>query len=132
MKQFFAIFIFVVYSVFTVGLNVLIHTCGGESESMIVTTEAVDPYMCGDSMPAGSGMNIVPADDCCSTEFKMVKIDESQNIPVSSFAGTVTETALLQTNDTASPHTLALPLIVTPNTSPPHVEIHIFNSVFLI
>lgn len=70
MKKVFTILLLLLYLALNVGVNILVHTCSGESEALLVTSEAKDPCVCGDEMPM--------EDMCCTTELKTVKLDDSQ------------------------------------------------------
>lgn len=72
MKKAFTILFMALYLVLNVGLNVMVHTCGGESEALLATTAIEDPCGCADDMSS--------ADMCCSTEIKTIKLDDSQKI----------------------------------------------------
>jgi hypothetical protein len=127
MKKIFSIILLSVYSFLTVGMTVMVHTCGGESEATIAVTEAKDPCACGNEMPV---------DMCCTTEIKTVKIDDEQKV--------IAEITIIE-------QLVVLENLVPPQFSPeqiydsgiefqfaatvsppPNTDITIINSLFLI
>lgn len=62
--------ILAVYLLFAVGVNVLIHTCGGDRTSEFMPISAEDPCGCTDM---GSG------DACCTLSLRSFQIDDEQN-----------------------------------------------------
>lgn len=70
MKKIFTILFLSLYVLSVIGVNVMTHSCGGESTSTLVAVEAKDPCNCGDEIP--------PADMCCTTIMTTVKIDDIQ------------------------------------------------------
>lgn len=69
MKKLLVISIIVTYAVFSAGVNVIIHTCGDESEALLATTSFEDPCGCTDASAA---------DRCCTTSLTTVKVDDAQ------------------------------------------------------
>lgn len=63
------------YVVLSAGVTILLHTCGGETVTMLVTTNAQDPCGCGDESPA---------DKCCTTEVTTVKLSDEQKANIAS------------------------------------------------
>lgn len=125
MKKIFTILFLSVYTTLSIGLNILVHTCGGESDARLVTTEAKDPCVCGDEMPM-AGM-------CCTTVLKTVMLDDSQNISIS-----VIEEKLVAVHEvfvvTIIPlEELYSSFVISSDTSPPpNKDFQESNSVFLI
>lgn len=129
MKKAFTIVLLAVYAVLSVGMTIIVHTCGGESQTIIATTSIEDPCGCNDAVSS----DIV--DKCCTTELTSAKIDDAQKIS----SATITEKlivlgqintplfSLLQNDD--SHHSVEFAPYVSP---PPNTDILIINSVFLI
>ncbi|MEW5799300.1 MAG: hypothetical protein AB1728_09860 [Bacteroidota bacterium] len=127
MKKAFTILFLILYFVLNVGLNIMIHTCGGESVVLLAATSADDPCVCDDG---------VPMDDmCCTTELKTVKLDDSQKTTAEPTAEKLaaldllfieTEPALLFHDSGSRIHALI------PFSPPPNRDFQISNSVFLI
>lgn len=126
MKKIFVIVLVMFYAIFTAGVNIMVHTCGGESEAMIATTSFEDPCGCSDEM---SG------DRCCTTEVTTVKLNEAQQSILAVSLDPVQVTML---------HSFRTPGIDTPaddtalrnngdsDPSPPDLDLHILHSVFLL
>ncbi|MDD8017302.1 MAG: hypothetical protein PHP42_02895 [Bacteroidota bacterium] len=123
MKKPFIILFLLLYLALNVGVNIAIHTCGGASEALLVTSEAKDP--CGDGMPM--------QDMCCTTELKTVKLDDSQKVSLSAV-----EEKLLATIEVPVVNVSPLNnqpssfVILTDISPPPHKDFQISNSIFLI
>lgn len=75
MKRTFTIVLLLVYVTLSVGLNIMVHTCGGESDTILATTKVEDPCGCND---------MSAADKCCTTEVTTVKLDSDQKANFSS------------------------------------------------
>ena len=127
MKKPITILMLFVYTVLTAGMTIIVHTCGGESETTIAVSEAKDPCACGDEMSV---------DMCCATEIKTVKIDDEQKIIATA---TIIEKLVVLEN-------LVPPQFSTEQfldsgiafqfaayvSPPPKTDITLVNSVFLI
>jgi hypothetical protein len=79
-KKIFTISFLVVYLTLSVGMNILVHTCGGESQASLVTTSAKDPCVCDDGASSDEQSTIAPVDMCCTMEFKAVQLDDVQTV----------------------------------------------------
>ncbi len=116
----------IVYTVLTAGVTIIVHTCGGESETIMATATVEDPCGCDDE---------ASMDKCCTTEIHTSKLDDAQKISAASIVETLTFLGYVQ-----SPlFSLALnndqeqTFQVTPFVSPPpNTDRQIVNSVFLI
>lgn len=62
--------ILAVYLLFAIGVNVLIHTCGGDRTSEFMPMSAEDPCGCTD---------MDPGDGCCTLSLRSFQIDDEQN-----------------------------------------------------
>lgn len=126
MKKLFIILLAVLYGVFTAGVNVMIHTCGGESEALIATNSFEDPCGCSDEMPG---------DRCCTTEVTTVQLDEAQQsvLPVSLDPLQVTAVrSMSECGIDLLPSITAVDAPIIADTSPPDLDLNILHSVFLI
>ena len=126
MKKALTIIFLFIYVILTVGLNIIIHTCGGESETLLALSTYEDPCGCAEGMET---------DICCSTEFTSVKIDEVQNIT------SVPTFHSISVSDVLFPQVISHGLFqdsdvqtinFIPFSPPPNNDLNIINSVFLI
>lgn len=105
----------------------MVHTCGGESEALLVTSEAHDPCVCGDEMPM--------EDMCCTTELKTVKLDDSQKTVAEPAVEKLTALYFLSV-ETASINLLQVSgfrfQTLIAFSPPPNKNYQASNSVFLI
>jgi hypothetical protein len=116
----------IIYAVFSTGVNVIIHTCGDESEALLATTSFEDPCGCTDDMAA---------DRCCTTSLTTVKVNDAQ------LSGAVNSCDALWPNgmipqqslfQTIAPSVGADIRAFTPFSPPPQYDLNIRHSVFLI
>ncbi|MFA5834535.1 MAG: hypothetical protein WDA22_13740 [Bacteroidota bacterium] len=126
MKNIFIIFLLALYLTITVGLNIIVHTCGGESDTMLATTTTEDPCGCGDEMPT---------DKCCTTELTTVQLEDAQQVSI---------TTIIQpliASDVVMPGMSFVQLLHDSNITsafltffspPPNNDLSITNSVFRI
>ncbi len=127
MKKAFTILFLILYLVLDVGLNIMIHTCGGDSEVLLATTTMEDPCVCDDGMPTD--------DMCCTTELKTVKLDDSQKTVAEPTVEKLTALNLLfvETASVALFHDSSFRIhAVIPFSPPPEKDYQVSNSVFLI
>ncbi|MFZ4621977.1 MAG: hypothetical protein ACOYNS_15555 [Bacteroidota bacterium] len=73
MKKILTISFLLLYVTLSAGVNILIHTCGGESTALIATGTTEDPCGCDDENSA---------DKCCTTELKTLQVDDAQKAAV--------------------------------------------------
>lgn len=133
MKKLMVIFFIIVYSAFSAGVTVLIHTCGGESEALFVVTETADPCVCGDEMSTDGRAAVHQTDMCCTIDLKTAKIDDAQKVSVSSFEMKSMDIFELHCSTVVSAGDQPLVFTLANNTSPPPLkDFQISNSVFLI
>ncbi len=126
MKQLIAISLVFFYSASTLGVTLLLHTCGGESETIIAATSAEDPCGCAEMMPD---------DRCCTTELTTVKIDDEHvfTAPVIVEQPPMAALAAAALSSHSGPEEdRAAGVSLIPISPPPNNDLHIFNSVFLI
>lgn len=127
MKKAFTITFLLLYAVMNIGVSVLIHTCGGESEALLVTSKVKDPCACGDEMSVD--------DMCCTTEIKTVKLDDSQKTAVE-FTTEKLIAVDVVCNETESCNLFQdsgfrIQALI-PISPPPNKDYQVTNSVFLI
>ncbi|MFA6470259.1 MAG: hypothetical protein WCW35_15285 [Bacteroidota bacterium] len=114
------------YVILSVGPNILVHTCGGESEAMVATTTTEDPCGCTDEMSA---------DRCCTTEITTIKIDDAQQASIAAGAQPLTVLEIVPVDQTMRlllPHSDFTQLFLTSFSPPPLTDRTVRNSVFLI
>jgi hypothetical protein len=133
MKKTLSILMLLVYTILTIGMSVNIHTCGEESEALLVTTSAQDPCIAGSEMPMGDPSDMGLAGMCCSTEIKTVKLDDAQKGTISVQPNSL---VIIEYLPSAS-HLLidiqhSLFVIPTDTSPPPNKDYQTSNSVFLI
>ena len=126
MKKIFSILLLLVYTILTMGMTVIVHTCGGESKAMVAASTAEDPCGCADEMPV---------DKCCTTEVSTVKLDDAQKISTATIIEklTVVEQIHVPLFSISLNINSQQPFQFTQYVSPPPItDITIINSVFLI
>ena len=117
--------ILLVYGFLTMGLNIMVHTCAGTSETIVGAMSAEDPCACGDEMSAD--------DMCCTTSVTSLKIDDVQLNAATihldrtdEVIGTIAPVVII-------PHSAHYGLAVFTDTSPPYShDKNILFSQFLI
>ena len=125
MKKILTISFLLLYVTLSVGLNILVHTCGSESEALLVTSNANDPCVCANEVPM--------EDMCCKTELKTVKLDDSQKATFSSIQETLQcLQEILVSNNTLFEFEYSSFSIQIDTSPPPNRNFQISNSVFLI
>ncbi len=126
MRKIFSIGFLAVYLFLTAGVNIIIHTCGGEATASIETTKYEDPCGCNDEMNA--------EDVCCTTKITALQIDDVQlsSIPF--------VPKIISAIDILPVEIFTYPVLAQRNTTnfingispPPTATINISNCVFLI
>lgn len=104
----------------------MIHTCGGESETMIATTSFEDPCGCSDEMPG---------ERCCTTEVTTVQLDEAQQSVLSVSLDPLQVTvlrSLCEHGVDLLPAITAGDVYFVTDSPPPELDLNILHSVFLI
>jgi len=125
MKNLLIIPLMLVYLTMSVGLTIMLHTCGGETEAMVATTSTEDPCGCGEMMPE---------ERCCTTEISTVKLtDEQKSAPVPA-EQQWTLLGILAAVPDASMLTVdpAVPVVHSADPPPPPDDLCIVHSVFRI
>ena len=121
------------YVALSVGMNIIVHTCGGVSEALLVTTEVKDPCVCGDEMPMADQPGIGLAGMCCKTELKTVILDDSQNISIPTIEEKLVAIHVVLFTSISPLDVQCSSFVITDDTSPPpNKYLYISNSVFLI
>lgn len=72
-QRIFSIAFVLVYLGLAVGINVLLHTCGGETDANFAPVTQEDPCGCSDVMDA--------ADRCCTVEVRSFQLQDDQPAP---------------------------------------------------
>lgn len=118
-----------VYTVLTAGMTIIVHTCGGASETIIAIASIEDPCGCADEMTPNA------MDKCCTTEVKTAKLDDAQKVSVATIIEKLIVTGQNQAplftsrlNNDSNQKYLFIPYF----SPPPNNDIYIQNSVFLI
>lgn len=125
MKNLLVISFVIIYTVFSAGVNVIIHTCGDESEALLATTSFEDPCGCSDEMTA---------DRCCTTNLTTVKLDVAQQSVVPYSVEAPLSIGIYSQQSSQWPMIMFEGTEIrsfTPVTPPLH-NLNILNSVFLI
>lgn len=126
MKKLTVIFLILFYAVFSAGFNVLLHTCGGETEALLATASYEDPCGCTDAMPDYR---------CCTTELTTVKLIDAQQVVVTKTIESILSVDILfqeqLVSDLASISSSKLLQNISISPSPPF-DLNILHSVFLI
>lgn len=126
MKNLLVISFVIIYAVFSAGVNIMIHTCGDESEALLATTSFEDPCGCADE---------AAADRCCSTSLTTVIVDDAQ------LSGAVSSPITLWQNGMIHHQSLFSTVAPcdeigfhssVPASPPPRYDLNIHHSVFLI
>jgi hypothetical protein len=126
MRKIFSITFLAVYVVLTAGMNIVIHTCGGEASASIATSVFKDPCGCSDEMPT--------EDMCCTVSIKSIQIDDEQLSAAQFISQNIFLTDILPLELFSIPLTGNYSTtLFSLDTSPPLNEaIHISHCVFLI
>ena len=127
MKKGFPIFFVSLYLFLTVGVNILIHTCGGKATVVVATTSVQDP--CRNC--EGADVDEM----CCSTVVKTLQINDEQLAVAPEIVNPLVIVDLLPI-ETISFQLLDSPIerghYYTDTPPPSYQELNIVNSVFLI
>ncbi|MCK9409285.1 MAG: hypothetical protein WCX28_03270 [Bacteriovoracaceae bacterium] len=126
MQKIITILLVFVYLTLSAGLNIIVHTCGGESEMMLATTNVEDPCGCGDEMAA---------DQCCTTEVTTVKLADDQKTNIITIDQQLSVCAVVlpcESMNTQSDEPNVSTLYHLFFSPPPKNDLCIVNSVFLI
>lgn len=122
MEKFSKILTVAVYFCLTVGLPVLLHTCGEFSSASFASEAPVDP--CGPGC----------SDDCCDLIVKLFHIEDSQITPVQETGNSITAVvSLLSPVSVENLNTGHSNLISSADNSPPGtVPLHLLDCALLI
>jgi hypothetical protein len=124
-----------IYAFLTVGVNVMVHTCGGSSETILQPFSASDPCMSGMEPMQENEVGMSMSDMCCTTEITTVKIDDTQ------LASAIATLQPLVMVDLLSPESNSTQAITAASCTfqhavdtspPPREDLSLINSVFLI
>lgn len=127
MKNILTILFLILYTTFSVGLNIVVHTCGGESEATLATTTYEDPCGCNDESSA---------DKCCTTVITTIQLDDTQK---SSIAPNIEQLVALDAVSMEAPFSQSTldskfetHFLSSFSPPPPNNDLCIGNSVFRI
>lgn len=126
MQKIISIALLVVYITLSVGLNIIVHTCGEETDAILATSTIEDPCGCGDESPA---------DRCCTTEVTTVQLDDAQKVPSASVTEEITvlsELSVHTTPLTVPEYIIASHRFPASFALPPPDDLTILHSVLLI
>lgn len=126
MQKITTILLVFVYLTMSVGLNIIVHTCGGDSETILAASTVEDPCGCGD---------MLPEDRCCTTEVVTVKLNDDQKTVVSNLALQYSVETIMYPSpapERQPADTEAAPIFLASFSPPPGADLTIINSVFLI
>lgn len=115
-----------VYTVLTAGMTMIVHTCGGESETIIAVSTIEDPCGCDDE---------TTSDKCCTSEIVTAKLDDAQKVSTAAIVEKLTSVGQVQVPlfFALLNHNSNQGIQFEPNVSPPPKnDLTIVNSVFLI
>ncbi len=126
MKKFLTISFLALYLTLSTGVNILIHTCGGESTALVATGTVEDPCGCDDAEES---------EKCCTTELKSVRLDDVQKISVGPLCESLTVLETLPViSGTAgySADPFVVDRLLTSFSPPPPDDLCVVHSVFRI
>ncbi len=126
MKKILTISFLLLYVTLSAGVNILIHTCGGESTALIATGTTEDPCGCNDENSA---------DKCCTTVLKTIQLDDTQKTSVCTACEPLTMHEALPYiagNEYSVNDPLLFSQCVTSFSPPPLDDLCIAHSVFRI
>lgn len=126
MQKILTIALLFVYLTLSVGLNILVHTCGGESETLLATTRVEDPCGCNDDMSS---------DKCCTTEITTIQLSNEQKASVTTIDQRLAVCGDVPVCTVIVDHSLDSEfssVFLSSFSPPPTYDRNIVNSVFLI
>lgn len=135
MKKAVSIIFVAIYALLTVGVNVMVHSCGGNSETILQPISASDPCLSGMEPAQENEIGMSMSDMCCTTEITTVKIDDIQLASAIAELHPLVVVDLIspESNSTQSSTSALFSFNHTVDTSPPPREdLSLINSVFLI
>ena len=86
MKKLLIISLLTVYVALSAGMNIFVHTCGGESTALLATSKVEDPCGCDDESEA---------DKCCTSELTTVQLDAAQKVSTGMVCHPLTVTGIV-------------------------------------
>jgi hypothetical protein len=129
MKKPIVIMMLFVYTVLTVGMTIIVHTCGGETDTIIAISTVEDPCGCDDATTSEV------MDKCCTAEVKTAKLDDAQKVSVATIVEKLIVVGQVHTplffallNNDSNQNFQFAPAV----SPPPNTDLNIVNSVFLI
>ncbi|MBP6673509.1 MAG: hypothetical protein KA247_10190 [Bacteroidetes bacterium] len=125
MKKLLIISLLTVYVALSAGVNIFVHTCGGESTALLATSKVEDPCGCDDE---------ADADKCCTSVLTTVQLDAAQKVSAGTVCLTlpVTETLPLIAGIAQSVDEYSLFNRLFTSFSPPPDDLCVVHSMFRI
>jgi hypothetical protein len=127
MKNIPTILFLILYTTFSVGLNIVVHTCGGESEATLATITYEDPCGCSDESAA---------DKCCTTVITTIQLDDTQKSSIAPEAEHLVALDAVSTEASfvypAFVSEFKIDFLSSFSPPPPNNDLCISNSVFRI
>lgn len=126
MKKLIIISLLTVYVALSAGVNIFVHTCGGESTALLATSKVEDPCGCDDD---------AEAEKCCTSELTTVQLDAAQKVSSGMVCQPLTVTGSIPNNAwiilTSDEQTL-FNRQFTSFSPPPKDDLCVVHSVFRI
>jgi hypothetical protein len=125
MKKLLIISLLTVYVALSAGVNIFVHTCGGESTALLATSRMEDPCGCDDE---------AEAEQCCTSFITTVQLDAAQTISTCTVCMPLPLTGTAAVNILVEPKSDERSLFDRHLTffSPPPDDLCIVHSVFRI
>jgi hypothetical protein len=124
MKRILTIFFLATYLILSVGVTIVIHTCGGESEASLATTTAGDPCCCGTPTPMDG--------TCCFTTLTTIRLDEAQQAAIVDVDQSLAVVGFVPSSTYLFSDLQPSSIVLRNEYPPPREDITLRNSVLLI
>lgn len=86
MKKLLIISLLTVYVALSAGVNIFVHTCGGESTALLATSKVEDPCGCDDE---------AEVEKCCTSVLTTVQLDAAQKVSAGMVCQPLTVTGIV-------------------------------------
>jgi hypothetical protein len=124
MKRILTIFFLATYVILSVGLTIVVHTCGGESDASLATANTEDPC-CGNTA--------IPMDAmCCSTTLTTIRLDEAQQTAIADVDQSLAVVGIVPSATVLFSDLQPSSILLQNQFPPPREDITLRNSVLLI
>jgi hypothetical protein len=124
MKRILTIFFLATYVILSVGLTIVVHTCGGESDASLATATAGDPCCCGTPTPM-DGM-------CCFTTLTTIRLNEAQQTAIVNVDQSLAVVGFVPSSTNLFSDLQPSSILHRNQHPPPREDITLRNSVLLI